>query len=266
MIKEKLRQELFDLLSVRFERLMTGKELGCSTSIDDGTYEGFLDADDNRFYLKLVAKTSGYKLHEISVTFVDDDNWIIASKSYHGGKVSASYYREDLFYDKDLGLPNEVLYSVIDAIRSEAQLIRIIRLVKDAIDEDLNWYFENLVDFIFSGTYLDSKFRTNTLSIGSAFTGHIELKCEFKGCEVDLTVRLFDKVTGVLLYMFQVLMSSKELGLVSILYAKDGVSVVNTTSIKGKQITSENIQECVGIVDDVSYKYALVDLITYSGF
>ena len=61
-------------------------------------------------------------------------------------------------------------------------------------------------------------------------------------------------------------MSSKELGLVSILYAKDGVSVVNTTSIKGKQITSENIQECVGIVDDVSYKYALVDLITYSGF
>lgn len=266
MANMRLKQQLLDLLSIRFEKLMLGTCYRSNTNIDDGTYEGYISVDEDRFYLSLHTKKTGYKLHEISVTFVDDDNWIIASKSYHGGKVSASYYREDLFYDKDLGLPNEVLYRVIDAIRSEAQLIRIIRLVKGAIEDDLNWYFEKLVDFIFSDTYLDSKFRTNTLSISSAFTGHIELKCGFKGCDVDLTVRLFDKVTGTLLYMFQVLMSSKELGLVSILYAKDGVSVVNATSIKGKQITSENIHECVGIVNDVSYKYALVDLITCSGF
>lgn len=266
MIKEKLRQELFDLLSVRFERLMTGKELGCSTSIDDGTYEGFLDADDNRFYLKLVAKTSGYKLHEISVTFVDDDNWVLVSKSYHGGKVSGQYYREDVPYDKDLGLPNEVLYGVVDAIRSEAQLLRIVQLVNDVVDVELYNKLDSLVDFIDVGIYLNSTFKSSAISLGPVLNGSIELKHGFKDIDVELDVKLFGKVSGRLLYRFQVIKLPEELSLVSTVFGKDGVSVVNATSVKEKVITDEHILECMGIIKKVECKEALIELITCSGF
>lgn len=266
MIKEELRQELFDLLSVRFEKLMLGAEFRNSTYIDDGTYEGYISVDEDRFYLDLHAKKTGYKLHEISVTFVDDDNWVLVSKSYHGGKVREQYYRRDLVYDKDLGMPNEVLYSVVDAIRSEAQLLRIVQLVNDVVDVELYNKLDSLVDFIDVGIYLNSTFKSSAISLGPVLNGSIELKPGFKDIDVELDVKLFGKVSGRLLYRFQVIKLPEELSLVSTVFGKDGVSVVNATSVKEKVITDEHILECMGIIKKVECKEALIELITCSGF
>ena len=266
MIKKELRQELFDLLSVRFEKLMLGTEFRNSTYIDDGTYEGYISVDEDRFYLSLHTKKTGYKLHEISVTFVDDDNWVLVSKSYHGGKVRGQYYREDVPYDKDLGLPNEVLYGVVDAIRSEAQLLRIVQLVNDVVDVELYNKLDSLVDFIDVGIYLNSTFKSSAISLGPVLNGSIELKHGFKDIDVELDVKLFGKVSGRLLYRFQVIKLPEELSLVSTVFGKDGVSVVNATSVKEKVITDEHILECMGIIKKVECKEALIELITCSGF
>lgn len=267
MIKKKeLRQELFELLSVRFEKLMLGTEFRNSTYIDDGTYEGYISVDEDRFYLSLHTKKTGYKLHEISVTFVDDDNWVLVSKSYHGGKVRGQYYRRDLVYDKDLGIPNEVLYNVVDAIRSEAQLIKIIQLVHDVVDVELYNKLDSLVDFIDVGIYLNSTFKSSAISLGPVLNGSIELKHGFKDIDVELDVKLFGKVSGRLLYRFQVIKLPEELSLVSTVFGKDGVSVVNATSVKEKVITDEHILECMGIIKKVECKEALIELITCSGF
>lgn len=190
MIKEELRQELFDLLSVRFEKLMLGTEFRNNTYIDDGTYEGYISVGEDRFYLDLHAKKTGYKLHEISVTFVDDDKWVLVSKSYHGGKVREQYYRDDLFYDKDLGIPKEVLYSVVDAIRSEAQLIKIIQLVNAVVDVEVHRRLEMLVDFIDFDLYLKSTLKAIIMSLGPAFSGLIELKLCYEDDSVKLTTAL----------------------------------------------------------------------------
>ena len=266
MIKKELRQELFDLLSVRFGKLMLGTEFRNSTYIDDGTYEGYISVDEDRFYLSLHTKKTGYKLHEISVTFVDDDNWVLVSKSYHGGKVRGQYYREDVPYDKDLGLPNEVLYGVVDAIRSEAQLLRIVQLVNDVVDVELYNKLDSLVDFIDVGIYLNSTFKSSAISLGPVLNGSIELKHGFKDIDVELDVKLFGKVSGRLLYRFQVIKLPEELSLVSTVFGKDGVSVVNATSVKEKVITDEHILECMGIIKKVECKEALIELITCSGF
>jgi hypothetical protein len=266
MIKKELRQELFELLSVRFEKLMLGTEFRNSTYIDDGTYEGYISVDEDRFYLRLHTKKTGYKLHEISVTFVDDDNWVLVSKSYHGGKVRGQYYRRDLVYDKDLGIPNEVLYNVVDAIRSEAQLIKIIQLVHDVVDVELYNKLDSLVDFIDVGIYLNSTFKSSAISLGPVLNGSIELKHGFKDIDVELDVKLFGKVSGRLLYRFQVIKLPEELSLVSTVFGKDGVSVVNATSVKEKVITDEHILECMGIIKKVECKEALIELITCSGF
>ena len=265
-IKKELRQELFELLSVRFEKLMLGTEFRNSTYIDDGTYEGYISVDEDRFYLSLHTKKTGYKLHEISVTFVDDDNWVLVSKSYHGGKVRGQYYRRDLVYDKDLGIPNEVLYNVVDAIRSEAQLIKIIQLVHDVVDVELYNKLDSLVDFIDVGIYLNSTFKSSAISLGPVLNGSIELKHGFKDIDVELDVKLFGKVSGRLLYRFQVIKLPEELSLVSTVFGKDGVSVVNATSVKEKVITDEHILECMGIIKKVECKEALIELITCSGF
>lgn len=266
MIKKELRQELFELLSVRFEKLMLGTEFRNSTYIDDGTYEGYISVDEDRFYLSLHTKKTGYKLHEISVTFVDDDNWVLVSKSYHGGKVRGQYYRRDLVYDKDLGILNEVLYNVVDAIRSEAQLIKIIQLVHDVVDVELYNKLDSLVDFIDVGIYLNSTFKSSAISLGPVLNGSIELKHGFKDIDVELDVKLFGKVSGRLLYRFQVIKLPEELSLVSTVFGKDGVSVVNATSVKEKVITDEHILECMGIIKKVECKEDLIELITCSGF
>ena len=88
MLNKELRQQLFDLLSVRFEKLMLGTEFRNDTSIVVGNYSGDISVDENRFYLSLQAKKTGYKLHEISVTLGGDDTWVLASISYFGGKLS----------------------------------------------------------------------------------------------------------------------------------------------------------------------------------
>lgn len=245
---------------------MLGTCYRSNTNIDDGTYEGYISVDEDRFYLSLHTKKTGYKLHEISVTFVDDDNWVLVSKSYHGGKVRGQYYREDVPYDKDLGLPNEVLYGVVDAIRSEAQLLRIVQLVNDVVDVELYNKLDSLVDFIDVGIYLNSTFKSSAISLGPVLNGSIELKHGFKDIDVELDVKLFGKVSGRLLYRFQVIKLPEELSLVSTVFGKDGVSVVNATSVKEKVITDEHILECMGIIKKVECKEALIEIITCSGF
>lgn len=265
MIKEELKQELFDLLSVRFEKLLVGTEFRNSTYIDDGTYEGYISVDEDRFYLDLHAKKTGYKLHEISVTFVDDDNWVLVSKSYHGGKIRGQYYRRDLVYDKDLGMPNEVLYSVVDAIRSEAQLIKIIQLVHDVVDVEVYRRLEMLVDFIDFDLYLKSTLKAMILSLGSAFSGQIELKPCYEDDSVKLTAALFNKITGKLLYKFEVVQDTDRLNVESTLYKSDGINVDKTIGFSESVITDDDLYECVSILDGTSYKEALIELIPYNG-
>lgn len=266
MINEELRQKLFDLLGVRFEKLMTNKEYRSNTHLDDGVYEGDISVDEDRFYLSLHAKKTGYKLHEISVTYVDEGDWVVVSKSYHGGKVSEHYYYENVFYVEGLGIRNEVLDGVIDAIRSEAQVIRIIQLLNDVVDVELYNRLDRLVDFIDAGIYLNSTFKSSAISLGPVLNGSIELKHGFKDIDVELDVKLFGKVSGRLLYRFQVIKLPEELSLVSTVFGKDGVSVVNATSVKEKVITDEHILECMGIIKKVECKEALIELITCSGF
>ena len=226
MINEELRQKLFDLLGVRFEKLMTNKEYRSNTYLDDGVYEGDISVDEDRFYLSLHAKKTGYKLHEISVTYVDEGEWVVVSKSYYGGKVYGQYYREGIFYDKDLGLPNEILYRVVEEIRSEAQVSRIIQLLNDIEDVELYNRLERLVDFVDVGLYLKSNFRTYTLSLGPAFIGQLELERDFEGDGVRLTANLFKKVTGKVIYKFEVLKKvTDDVKIESTLYASDGVNV-----------------------------------------
>ena len=265
MIKKELRQELFELLSVRFEKLMLGTEFRNSTYIDDGTYEGYISVDEDRFYLDLHAKKTGYKLHEISVTFVDDDNWVLVSKSYHGGKVREQYYRRDLVYDKDLGIPNAVLYSVVDAIRSEAQLIKIIQLVHDVVDVELCRRLDMLVDFIAFELYLKSTFRSIVMSLGPAFGGQIELKHYSEGDGVKLTTTLFNKITGKLLYKFEVVQDTNRLNVESTLYKSDGINIDKTIGFSESVITDDDLYECVSILDGTGFKDALIELIPYNG-
>lgn len=266
MINEEIRQKLFDLLGVRFEKLMTNKEYRSNTHLDDGVYEGDISVDEDRFYLSLHAKKTGYKLHEISVTYVDEGDWVVVSKSYHGGKVSEHYYYDNVFYVEGLGILNEVLDGVIDAIRSEAQVIRIIQLLNDVVDVELYNRLDRLVDFIDVGIYLNSTFKSSAISLGPVLNGSIELKHGFKDIDVELDVKLFGKVSGRLLYRFQVIKLPEELSLVSTVFGKDGVSVVNATSVKEKVITDEHILECMGIIKKVECKEALIELITCSGF
>lgn len=265
MINEELRQKLFDLLGVRFEKLMTNKEYRSNTHLDDGTYEGYISVDEDRFYLDLHAKKTGYKLHEISVTFVEDDNWVLVSKSYHGGKVREQYYRRDLVYDKDLGVPNEVLYSVVDAIRSEAQLIKIIQLVNDVVDVECCRRLDMLVDFIDFDLYLKSTLKAIIRSLGPAFDGQIELKYCFEDDSVKLTTALFNKVTGKLLYKFEVVNGTVGLNVESTLYKSDGINIDKTIGFSESVITDDDLYECVSILDGTDYKDALIELIPYDG-
>ena len=260
-----IKEELFDLLSVRFEKLMLGTEFRNSTYIDDGTYEGDISVDEDRFYLSLHAKKTGYKLDEISVTFVDDDNWVLVSKSYHGGKVREQYYRRDLVYDKDLGIPNAVLYSVVDAIRSEAQLLRIVQLVNDVVDVELCRRLDMLVDFIAFELYLKSTFRSIVMSLGPAFGGQIELKHYSEGDGVKLTTTLFNKITGKLLYKFEVVQDTNRLNVESTLYKSDGINIDKTIGFSESVITDDDLYECVSILDGTGYKDALIELIPYNG-
>lgn len=267
MVNAELRQKLFDLLSVRFEKLMLGMEFNNNTSIDDDTYNGDISVDENRFYLSLHAKETGYKLHEISVTFVDDDNWVfLSSISYFGSKISRQYYQDNLFYDKGLGFPNEVLYGVVDTIRNDAQLLEIIQLINDVVDVELYNRLDSLVDFLDFGLYLKSAFRTNVLSLGPAFVGQVELKRNPEGDTVKLTAFLFKKVSGKLLYKFEVVKKAVRLNIVSTLYASDGISVDKTICFGEKGLKFNDLYECIGILDETDYKDALIELITRSGF
>lgn len=260
-----IKEELFDLLSVRFEKLMLGTEFRNSTYIDDGTYEGDISVDEDRFYLSLHAKKTGYKLHEISVTFVDDDNWVLVSKSYHGGKVREQYYRRNLVYDEDLGIPNAVLYSVVDAIRSEAQLVKIIQLVHDVVDVELCRRLDMLVDFIAFDLYLKNTFRSVVMSLGPAFGGQIELKHCSEGDGVKLIATLFNKITGKFLYKFEVVQGTEGLSVESTLYKRDGINIDKTIGFSESVITDDDLYECVSILDGTGYKDALIELIPNNG-
>ena len=267
MLDKGLRQKLFDLLSVRFEKLMLGTEFRNSTSIEVGAYSGDISVDESRFYLSLHAKETGYKLHEISVTFVDDDNWVfLSSISYFGGRIRKQYFQDNLFYDKDLGFPNEVLYGVVGTIRNDAQLLKIIQLVNDVVDVELYNRFDSLVDFIDFGLYLKNTFRTNVLSLGSAFIGQIELKRNPEDDSVRLITSLFKKVSGRLLYTFEVVKKADRLTIVSTLYASDGMSVDKTICFGEKGIKFNDLYECISVLDNTDYKDALIELITRSGF
>ena len=171
-----------------------------------------------------------------------------------------------MFYDKDLGFPNEVLYGVVDTIRNDAQLLKIIQLVNDVVDVELYNRFDSLVDFIDFGLYLKNTFRTNVLSLGSAFVGQIELKRNPNGDNITLTTSLFKKVSGKLLYKFEVVKKDDRLHIVSTLYASDGVSVDKTICFGEKGLKFNDLYECIGILDDTDYKDALIELITCSGF
>ena len=252
MVNAELRQKLFDLLSVRFEKLMLGTEFSNNTSIDDDTYVGDISVDENRFYLSLHAKETGYKLHEISVTFVDDDNWVfLSSISYFGGKVSRQYFQDNLFYDEALGIPSEV--------------IKIIQLVNDVVDVELYNRFDSLVDFLDFGLYLKSTFSTNILSLGPAFIGQVELK-HCSEDNIKMTVSLFKKVSGKLLYKFEVVKGANCLNIESTLYLSDGVSVDKTICFGESGLNFNDIYECISILDATDYKEALIELITRSGF
>lgn len=266
MVNEDLRQKLFDLLGVRFEKVMLGMGFRNNTSIEVGTYSGDISVDENRFYLSLYAKDTGYRLHEISVAYTDDDKWVLASISYFGGKIRRPYFQDNLFYDKDLGFPNEVLYGVVDTIRNDAQLLKIIQLVNDVVDVELYNRFDSLVDFIDFGLYLKSTFRTNVLSLGPAFVGQIELKCNPEGENVKLTASLFKKVSGKLLYKFEVVKGANSLNIESTLYLSDGVSVDKTKCFGESELNFNDIYECISILDATDYKEALIELITRSGF
>ena len=260
-----LRQQVSGLLGVRFTKLMTNTEYRNNTNLDDGVYEGYISVDEDRFYLSLSSKKTGHTLHEISVTYVAEDNWVVVSKSYYGGKVYGQYYREDIFYDKDLGLPNEVLYRVVEEIRSEAQVSRIIQLLNDIEDVELYNRLERLVDFVDVGLYLKSNFRTNTLSLGPAFIGQLELERGFEGDGVRLTANLFKKVPGKVIYKFEVLKKvTHDVQTESTLYASDGVNVEKTHTCVGVMYY-EDIYECISVLDSTDYKDALIDLITHSG-
>ena len=265
MVNAELRQKLFDLLGVRFEKVMLGTGFRNNTSIEVGTYSGDISVDENRFYLSLHAKETGYKLHEISVAYTDD-KWVLASISYFGGKIRRQYFQDNLFYDKDLGFPNEVLYGVVDTIRNDAQLLKIIQLVSDVVDVELYNRFDSLVDFIDFGLYLKNTFRTNVLSLGPAFVGQIELKRNPEGDNVKLTASLFKKVSGKLLYEFEVIKKADRLTIASTLYASDGISVDKTICFGEKGLKFNDIYECISILDATDYKEALIELITRSGF
>jgi hypothetical protein len=266
MLDKDLRQKLFDLLSVRFEKLMLGTEFRNDTSIVVGNYSGDISVDENRFYLSLHAKETGYMLHNISLAFTDDNTFVLTSISYFGGKIRRQYFQDNLFYDKDLGLPNEVLYGVVDVIRNDAQLIKIIQLVNDIVDVELRYRLDSLVDFLDFSLYLKSTFSTNILSLGPAFIGQIELKCDSNGDNITLTTSLFKKVSGKLLYNFEVVKKDDRINIVSTLYASDGVSVDKTICFGEKGIKFNDLYECISILDDTFYKDALIELITRSGF
>lgn len=265
MINEELRQKLFDLLGVRFEKLMTNKEYRSNTHLDDGVYEGDISVDEDRFYLSLHAKKTGYKLHEISVTYVDEGDWVVVSKSYHGGKVSEHYYYDNVFYVEGLGILNEVLDGVIDAIRSEAQVVRIIQLLNDVVDVELCRRLDMLVDFIAFDLYLKSTFRSIVMSLGPAFGGQIELKHCSEGDGVKLTTTLFNKITGKLLYKFEVVQDTNRLNVESTLYKSDGINIDKTIGFSESVITDDDLYECVSILDGTGYKDALIELIPYNG-
>ena len=266
MVSRDLRQKLFDLLSVRFEKLMLGTEFRNNTSIVDGTYSGDISVDENRFYLSLHVKKTGSKLHEISVAYVDD-KWVLSSISYFGGKISRQYYQDNLFYDKDLGFPNEVLYGVVDTIRSEAQLIKIIQLINDVVDVELYNRLDSLVDFLDFGLYLNSAFRTNILSLGPAFIGQINLERGSEGDDIKLTAALYKKVSEKLLYKFEVVKGiDYTLTIESTLYASDGVSVDRTICFGDSELNYNDLYDCISILNDTDYKDTLIGLITCSGF
>ena len=267
MVNAELRQKLFDLLSVRFEKLMLGTEFSNNTSIDDDTYVGDISVDENRFYLSLHAKETGYMLHKISVAYTNDDNWVLASISYFGGKIRRQYFQDNLFYDKDLGFHNEVLYGVVDTIRNDAQLLKIIQLVSDVVDVELYNRFDSLVNFVDFGLYLNSAFKTNILSLGPAFIGQINLERGSEGDDIKLFAALFKKVSGKLLYKFEVVKGiDYTLTIESTLYASDGVSVDKTICFGDSELSYNDLYDCISILDDTCYKDALIELITRSGF
>lgn len=266
MLNKELRQKLFDLLGVRFEKLMLGTEFRNDTSIEVGTYSGDISVDENRFYLSLYAKETGYKLHEISVAYTDD-NWVLASISYFGGKIRRQYFQDNLFYDKDLGFPNEILYGVVDTIRNDAQLLKIIQLVNDVVDVELYSRFDSLVDFLDFGLYLNSAFRTNILSLGPAFVGQVTLERGSEGDDIKLSATLFKKVSGKLLYKFEVVKGiDYTLTIESTLYVSDGVSVDKTICFGDSELRYNDLYDCISILNDTDYKDTLIELITRSGF
>lgn len=266
MLDKELRQKLFDLLGVRFEKLMLGTGFRNDTSIEVGTYSGDISVDENRFYLSLHAKETGYKLHEISVAYIDD-KWVLASISYFGGKIRRQYFQDNLFYDKDLGFSNEVLYGVVDTIRNDAQLLKIIQLVNDVVDVELYNRFASLVDFLDFGLYLNSAFRTNILSLGPAFIGQVNLEHGSEGDDIKLSATLFKKVSGKLLYKFEVAKGiDYTLTIESTLYASDGVSIDKTICFGDSELSYNDLYDCISILDDMYSKDALIELITCSGF
>lgn len=266
MLDKELRQKLFDLLGVRFEKLMLGTGFRNDTSIEVGTYSGDISVDENRFYLSLHAKETGYKLHELSVAYIDD-KWVLASISYFGGKIRRQYFQDNLFYDKDLGFPNEVLYGVVDTIRNDAQLLKIIQLVNDVLDVELYNRFDSLVDFLDFGLYLNSAFRTKILSLGPAFIGQVNLEHGSEGDDIKLSATLFKKVSGKLLYKFEVAKGiDYTLTIESTLYASDGVSIDKTICFGDSELSYNDLYDCISILDDMYSKDALIELITCSGF
>lgn len=267
MLDEGLRQKLFDLLSARFERVMLGTGFTNNTSIEVGTYTGDISVDENRFYLSLHVKKTGYVLHKISVALSDDNMFVVTSISYFGGKIRKQYFQDNLFYDKDLGFPKEVLDGVVDVIRNDAQLIKIIQLVNDVVDVELYNRFNSLVDFIDFGLYLNSAFRTNILSLGPAFIGQINLERGSEGDDITLSVALFKKVSGKLLYKFEVVKGfDYTLTIESTLYASDGVGVDKTICFGDSELSYNDLYDCISILNDTDYKDTLIELITRSGF
>ena len=141
-----------------------------------------------------------------------------------------------------------------------------ILLVNDVVDVELYNRFDSLVDFIDFGLYLKSTFRTNTLSLGPAFIGQIELKRSPEGDNVKLTTSLFKKVSGKLLYKFEVVKKADRLNVVSTLYTRDGISIDKTICFGEKGIKFNDLYECISILDNTDYKDALIELITCSGY
>ena len=105
------------------------------------------------------------------------------------------------------------------------------------------------------------------LSLGPAFIGQVNLERGSEGDDIKLSVTLFKKVSGKLLYKFEVVKGiDYTLTIESTLYASDGVSIDKTICFGDSELSYNDLYDCISILNDTDYKDTLIELITRSGF